>query len=215
MDRFKNTKRYMILLYCNKKLKRVYHNTMRKCDITEKWNELKTQVKPPYIRLENNRGKERIYELVLIYPADKRSKPVYSRDSLGRTKEAKINSVKHRIREVIPYWVEETIYDYETKKQLRYYQLIDILKNVTEISQIFKLNNKIVLQIDDYFRVFGNKNVNDCDRLFDLIREDLLNQGHGNFLFVKDIVTDQRRRLYELLMSKGFSKQILYRHYSY
>lgn len=212
---FKNKKRYMIVLFFNKTIIKVYHNTMKKGDVTDKWHELKTEKKPRYIRMNNNRGKSRIYELALIYPADKRSKPTYTRDELGRNVEVKIESKKHRVKEIIPYWVEETIYDYETKKHIRYHEFIDIFSSVTEISQIFKLNNKIILQIDDKFRMFGNKNNDDCNRLFDILREDLLNKNCGNFIFIKDITTAQRTSLYKLLEEHGFSKRILYRHYSY
>lgn len=212
---FKNKKRYIIVLFLNKTIIKVYHNTMRKGDVTEKWHELKTEKKPPYVRLENNRGKSRIYELALIYPADKRSKPTYTRDELGRNVEVQIESKKHRVKEIIPYWVEETVYDYETKKHLRYHEFLKIFTEVTEISQIFKLNNKIILQIDDKFRMFGNKNLFDCNRLFDLLREDLLNKNCGNFIYIKDVTTAQRINLYKLLEEKGFSKRVLYRHYSY
>lgn len=212
---FKNKKRYMIVLFRNKQVIKVFHNTMRKGDITDKWHELKTEKKPEFIRSNNNRGKERIYELALIYPQDKRSKPTYTRDSLGRNIEVKIESEKHRVKEIIPYWVEETIYDYETKKRLRFFQFIEIFSSVTEIAQIFKLNNKIVLQIDDKLRMFGNKNNNDSNRLFDLLREDLLEKKRGNFIYVKDVTTVQRMRLYNMLVEHGYNRKTLYRHYSY
>jgi hypothetical protein len=212
---FKNKKRYMIVLFRNKQVIKVFHNTMRKGDITDKWHELKTETPPVFPRLENNRGKDRIYELALIYPQDKRSKPTYNRDSLGRNFEVKIESKKHRVKEIIPYWMEETIYDYNTKKRLKYHQFIDLFTSVTEIAQIFKLNNKLVLQIDDTLRMFGNKNNKDCERLFDLLRSDLLEKKHGNFIYVKDVSTVQRMRLYKMLVEHGFNRKTLYRHYSY
>jgi len=214
---FKNKKRYMIVLFHNKKVINVYHNTMRKSDVMDKWYELKTEKKPLFCRSDtDNRGKPRIYELALIYPMDKRSKPIYTRDELGRNVEVKNISPKHRIRHIIPYWVEEQIYDYETKKHIRFHEFIKIFEPVTEISQIFKLNNKILLQTDDNFRMFGNKNNNDCDRLFDLLRNELINKNCSNFIYIKDVTTVQRRYLYDLLMEKkGYTRSILYRHYSY
>lgn len=215
MNHFKKKKRYMIILFFNKKVIKVYHNTMRKRDVTEKWHELTTERVPRFLRMETNRGKDRVYELALIYPADKRSKPTYTRDHLGRNVEAQIESKKHRIKEIIPYWKEETIYDYESKKRLRYHDFLDIFAQVTDIAQIFKLNNKLVLQIDDNVRMFGNKNNNDCNRLFDILREDLLEKKCGNFIYVKDVTTVQRMKLYDMLTEKGFKRTTLYRHYSY
>jgi hypothetical protein len=86
---------------------------------------------------------------------------------------------------------------------------------VEDISQIFTLNNKILLQIEDTFRMFGNKNIDDALRLFELIKEDILKKKRGNFFFVKDITTHQRKLLYDMLESKGFKRTELFRHYSY
>jgi len=215
MNHFKRKKRYMIILFLNKKVLKVYHNTMRKGEVTEEWHDLVDKKKPRFTRTNTNRGKPRHYELALIYPADKRSSPTFTRDHLGRNVEATIESKKHRVKEIVPYWMEETIYDYETKRRLKYDELLEILSSVTDIAQIFKLNNKLLLQIDDYVRMFGNKKTDDCDRLFDFIREDLLEKKHGNFIFVKDVATTQRMRLYDMLVEKGYSRATLYRRYSY
>ena len=53
----------MILLYFNKKIIRVYHNTSRKKDINDKWYELITQKPPRYIRMDNNEVKK--FELLI------------------------------------------------------------------------------------------------------------------------------------------------------
>ena len=63
--------------------------------------------------------------------------------------------------------------------------------------------------------MFGNKNLDDSQRLFEIVREDLLKRKRGNFIFVKDITTHQRTLLYNLLESKGFKRRELFRHYSY
>ena len=83
------------------------------------------------------------------------------------------------------------------------------------IAQIFTLNNKLFMQNENDIKLYGNKNIKDTERLFDLIREDLLNKKKNNFIFVKDINTNQRISLYNLLESKGFKRTELFRHYSY
>jgi hypothetical protein len=84
-----------------------------------------------------------------------------------------------------------------------------------DIAQIFTLNNKLFMQNENDIKLYGNKNIKDTERLFDLIREDLLNKKKNNFIFVKDINTNQRISLYNLLESKGFKRTELFRHYSY
>jgi hypothetical protein len=86
---------------------------------------------------------------------------------------------------------------------------------ITEIAQIFTLNKNIFVQIENDIKLFGNKNNDDSERLFEIIREDLVKKKKGNFFFVKDITTHQRKLLYNLLEAKGFKRSELFRHYSY
>ena len=116
---------------------------------------------------------------------------------------------------IIPYWREEKIFDYKTRKHIRYHELIKVFEDVDDIAQIFTLNNKLFLQIEEDVRMFGNKNLRDSERLFDLLREDLLKIKKGNFIFVKDVTTNQRKNLYVILKKKGYDSQTLFRHYSY
>jgi hypothetical protein len=57
--------------------------------------------------------------------------------------------------------------------------------------------------------------LDDSDRLFAIIRDDLLKRKKSNFIFVKDITTHQRKLLYNLLVEKGYKRTELFRHYSY
>jgi hypothetical protein len=107
------------------------------------------------------------------------------------------------------------IYDYTTKKRIRYHEVINKILPVTEIAQIFTLNKNLFVQIENDVKMFGNKNISDAERLFELVKEDLIKKKRGNFIFVKDVTTHQRKLLYSLLESKGFKRSELFRHYSY
>jgi hypothetical protein len=122
---------------------------------------------------------------------------------------------KLRIKEIIPYWSEELIYDFQIKKRIRFHEMMDKIYPITEISQIFTLNNKLFVQSENNIWLYGNKNLADSERLFELVKEKLLKKRKGNFIFVKDITTHQRKQLYNLLESKGFKRRELFRHYSY
>ena len=52
-------------------------------------------------------------------------------------------------------------------------------------------------------------------RLIDCVEEYLLNEGHGNCLFIKDFSTIQRKQLYRVLEDNGFDRKMLYKHYTY
>jgi len=212
--------KYLIYFFCNRKRVRILYQCMTKNKVYEIWNEYKTQKQPPFIKLRTG-GKKRktdlIYEIALIFPMNRwvSKESFYVRDSLGRNIEAKLDDDKYRIKEIFPYWEEELIYDFNSKKRIRYYEMIEYIKSITEIAQIFTLNNKLFVQIENDIRLFGNKNIEDTMRLFDIVKTDLLKSRKGNFIFVKDLTTHQRILLYDLLESKGYKRTELFRHYSY
>jgi hypothetical protein len=190
---------------------------MKRTTVYEYWREFKTQVKPRYIKQQigKRNNNELLFELALIFPNNRWATAIWVKDSLGRNQEAKIDNDKFRIKEIIPYWKEELIYDFNSKKRIRYHQMLEFILSITDITQIFTLNKNLFIQTDNDVRLFGNKNKQDAERLMELIREDIVNKKRGNFFFVKDITTHQRKLLYKLLESKGFNRRELFRHYSY
>ena len=189
---------------------------MKRTTVYDYWREFKTEKKPRYVKQQGGkRNRELIYELGLIFPNNRWATQIWVKDSLGRNEPAIIEDDKFRIKEIVPYWEEELIYDYSIKKRIRYHEMMEYIESVTEIAQIFTLNNKLFVQVEEDVRLFGNKNIKDADRLLELVKEDLLKKKRGNFIFVRDVTTHQRTLLYNLLESKGFKRQELFRHYSY
>jgi len=167
--------KYFIYLYCNRKKQKIIHKSAKRSTILEIWRELKTEKKPPYVKTNSGRKRESTnYELALIFPNTRWSTKTFIKDDMGRNLEATIDNDKQRIKELIPYWVEELIYDFDAKKRIRYHELIEQFISVKDIAQVFTLNNKIFLQVDNNVKMFGNKNLDDSDRLFAIIRDDLL-----------------------------------------
>lgn len=209
--------KYFIVLFCNQKRVKILHRSMKRTTAYEYWREFKTQQVPPFLKQQGGERKknELVFELALVFPNNRWATATYVRDSLGRNIEAKIENDKFRIKEIIPYWQEEQIYDFQIKKRVRYHVMMEQILPITEIAQIFTLNNKLFVQVDDDIKLFGNKNINDANRLFEIVKKDLVKRKKGNFFFVKDITTHQRSLLYKLLESKGFKKEELFRHYSY
>jgi hypothetical protein len=208
--------KYFIVLFCNKKRIKILYRCQKLTTIHEYWREFKTERQPRFLKIQGGKRKqEQLFELALIFPNSRWVKSTYVKDSLGRLIEAKMEDAKLRIKEIIPYWKEELIYDFQTKKRIRYHEMLSSIMEISEIGQIFTLNNKLFVQVEDDIRLYGNKNITDAERLFGLVREDLLKKKKGNFIFVKDVTTAQRKSLYTLLESKGFKRTELFRHYSY
>jgi len=208
--------KYFIVLFCNKKKVKILYRCMKRTTVYEYWREFKTERKPPFVKSQGGkRNKELTFELALIFPNNRWSTAVWVKDSLGRNEPAIIEGDKFRIKEIIPYWQEELIYDFATKKRIRYHEVLNQITPITEIAQIFTLNKNLFIQIENDIKMFGNKNISDAERLFELVKEDLIKKKRGNFIFVKDVTTHQRKLLYPLLESKGFKRSELFRHYSY
>ena len=208
--------KYFIVLFCNKKRVRILYRCMKRTTVYEYWREFKTERTPPFVKMQGGkRNKELTFELALVFPNNRWATTTWVKDSLGRNEPALIEDDKFRIKEIVPYWEEELIYDFQTKKRIRYHEMINQITPISELAQIFTLNKNLFVQIENDVKMFGNKNLNDSQRLFDILKNDLLKKKKTNFLFVKDITTHQRTMLYDLLESKGFSRRELFRHYSY
>jgi hypothetical protein len=211
-------KKYKIILFCNKKRRKLIYQTISLPAIRDLWFELRSEKKPRYIKeFGGTRNKKLDFELALIYPDNRwaKNKTITKRDEFGRLIDVGVDTKGYRLKEMVPYWEEEKIYDHDNKVRIRYHELFEIFERVNDIAQIFTLNTKLFLQVENELRMFGNKNLSDSERLFELLREDLLKQKKGNFIFVKDITTNQRKQLYNLLEGKGYNRKDLFRHYSY
>ena len=52
--------------------------------------------------------------------------------------------------------------------------MMETILGITDVAQIFTLNNKIFVQVDNDVRFFGNKNLSDTERLFEIVKKDLI-----------------------------------------
>ena len=211
-----NSFKYAIVLFENQKKIKVLYKCMQRKTVYEYWREYKTEKKPPFVKLQGGkRRQELVHELGLLLPNSRWSDQVWVKDSLGRNQKATFEDDNLRIKEIIPYWVEERVYDHDNGKRIRYHEMMEQILPINDIAQIFTLNNKLFVQIEDNVRYFSCKNLIDTERLFEIVKNDLLNRKRGNFMFVKDVSTQQRKMLYAMLIAKGYKKSELFRHYSY
>lgn len=215
----KKKPKYMIVVMLNESRKKILYKSNKRTTIHEHWRECKTQKKPLYCA--ENRGRARtklLFDLALIYPVNRwtKNEVLYMKDEAGKNQKVNItNSGEYIIKEVIPWWEPEKIYDFQQKKHIFFEEMFDIISKISESAQIFTLNNKIFVQIDDDVTVYKNKNKNDTSRLFEILKSQLLLKKRKNFMFVKDVTSYQRKILYNLLEPKGFTRNELFRHYSY
>lgn len=79
------------------------------------------------------------------------------------------------------------------------------------MKNIFTLNNKLIIQVDDNYNIFSLKNIEDSERALNSIEKYFREKNRKDAIFVKDISTVHRKWIYDILVSKGFSKSKLYR----
>jgi hypothetical protein len=70
------------------------------------------------------------------------------------------------------------------------------------------------VQSDDQINLFSLKNEYDCNRFIDSLSNYLMVNGRIDTILVKDSSLSQKKYLYDLLESNGYSKSILYRKFT-
>jgi hypothetical protein len=68
-----------------------------------------------------------------------------------------------------PHKVDEKIFDIQQNKKIFVSELITKYLRGFEIKMVFSLNNKIVIQKDDDFKIFSLKNEGESERLVDCL----------------------------------------------
>jgi hypothetical protein len=205
------TQNYSVVLFKNKIKKKIINKfkTDKKCNdffknLMDKSNSIKFER-----RYEN--GCEVTYNLCILEPKKVILDKLYYKDDFGRQIKVEFDDNDFTITRIENYKIEEFIMDYKTKKKLSFDSFFKKLSSINGYKLISKLNNKIVVQVDDDYRLYTLKNVFDCDRFADVLYNHSMSLGRTDFLIVKDYNTNQRKYLYEILVEKGFSKTYLQR----
>jgi len=76
---------------------------------------------------------------------------------------------------------------------------------------ISKLNNKIIVQLNELTNLFTFKNESDSSRFIDNLSKKYINEKRMDCIFIKDSSTPQRKYLYDMLVTLGYPKQYLFR----
>ena len=206
-------KKYKIILIKNSVPKKTLFTSNVKRTTQHKFHRFLSLKKPLFSRKYVKR-KFCQFELA-IFSKENNHKKVYRKDELGRNVEVNIHIDNYYLMELVPYWVEELIYDHLQKTRIPIDDVIKTYLSNKKFKQVFTLNNKLVIQTDDDFKIFSLKNVDDCSRLLNIIKQLFIDSGRTDCLFVPDSSIVQRKQLYKLLESYGFDRKFLYKQYTY
>ena len=206
-------KKYKIVLLGDDLPKKVLFKSNVKRNIQQKFKKLCKSNKPVFTR---KYVKRKICQFHLgLFSLEPSKEPIYLKDSFGRNLIKELVLGNYFLIDILPYSVEELIYDHQTKKRISFNDFYNQYLSTKDLIQLFTLNNKIIIQKEDNVTIFSLKNIDDTNRFTSIVKSQIIIENKMNCLVVQDYDTIQRKQLYKLLTRKGFKKSFLYKHYTY
>jgi len=202
---------YIIVLFKNRVRKKIIKKFKTSKRSLSFYNNLLSEAESIVFDKQTENGFTTKYEIALLEKKKNNLFPYFITDEYGRNVKINLEDDDYSIVKINPYKVEEFIQDYEKKSRISLDIFINDYLSTDGIKMISKLNNKIILQIDQKINLFVLKSDNDASRFVDLLSSHFLNIKRYDCMFVKDISTAQRKYLYDLLIEYGFPKKFLYR----
>ena len=208
-----NRNKYKIILFKNGKRVKCFFSSNSYKSILKKYTNIINKKKPKFVIEYLSRKKVR-FEIGVV-TTESVDDAIFVKDDIGRTKEITMGNNVYNIVKLLPYWKEEFIYDHHTKSKISYIDFLSNYLNSKDFKQVFTLNNKLIVQNEDYFNLFSLKTVSDALRLIDIVEFEIMDAGRMDCLFVRDTNTVQRKQLYDLLVRKGYDRGFLRKQYTY
>jgi len=202
---------FIIVLFKNKKKKKIIKGYSTEKNALSKFNSLLKSNDVLFDTKYENSEKVK-YELALLSKIDDYQLPLYKMDEIGRNNRVFMDDQSgYIIKNISDYKLEELVYDWQSSSRISFNQLISKYCKKKDFKVISKLNNKIVIQIDEIFSLFSLKNTEDSERLIDTLESSFRELGRSDAMFIKDSTQTQRKWLYNVLEKNGFDKKKLYR----
>jgi len=202
---------FIIVLFKNKKKKKIIKGYSTEKNALSKFNSLLKSNNVLFDTKYENSEKVK-YELALLSKIDDYQLPLYKMDEIGRNNRVFMDDQSgYIIKNISDYKLEELVYDWQSSSRISFNQLISKYCKKKDFKVISKLNNKIVIQIDEIFSLFSLKNTEDSERLIDTLESSFRELGRSDAMFIKDSTQTQRKWLYGVLEKNGFNKKKLYR----
>ena len=205
---------YLIVLFKNKKKKRIIKKFVTLSRATKFFNQLINESNDVIFEVLVENGKECKFELALIEMSVNQSAPVYMTEDFGRSIKIKLEDDGMSILSINPYKEEDLLYDVKNKSKITAQEFIKKYLKGDGLKMVSVLNNKVILQKDEEIDLFSLKNESECTRFVESLSSYFFKTKRGDCLFIKDCSSPQRKYLYNLLESNGFDKKVLYRKFT-
>jgi predicted Fe-Mo cluster-binding NifX family protein len=206
---------YIVVLFKDKTKKKIIKKFITFKRAKSFYDKLVKESNEVIFNVEVEAGKECKYEIGIVEMSSKQLVPVYMTDEFGRSIKVKLNEDGMTLFQIQPYRKEELVYDIKEGKKITVQELLKKYMRGDGLKMISVLNNKIVVQEDEKINLFTLKSEKEASRLVDCLSLHFFKIKRGDCLFIKDFSSTQRKYLYTLLESHGFSKQVLYRKFTF
>jgi hypothetical protein len=205
---------YLVVLFKNKKKKKIIKKFITFNRAKLFYDNLVKESQEVIFNVEVESGKECKYEIGLVEMSGKQLVPVYMTDEFGRNIKVKLDGDGMTLFQISQYKKEELIYDVKESKKITVNELIKKYLRGDGMKMLSVLNNKVVIQQEEKFHLFTLKSEHESSRFVDSLSLHFFKIKRGDCLFVKDYSSAQRKYLYSILESNGFSKRVLYRKFT-
>jgi len=201
---------YIIVLFKNRVKKKIIKK-FKTFDRAQKYyNNLLSISDEVIFDKQHENGYHCKFELGFLGPKNNKE-TIYVKDEFGRQSKIEVEDDDYSMLKINPYNIDEDFIDYTTKQKINTNQLINKYLTGPGLKMVSKLNNKIIVQLDDSTNLFTFKNEPDSSRFIDNLSQKYINEKRMDCIFIKDSSTPQRKYLYDMLVNLGYPKQYLFR----
>lgn len=203
--------KYLIVLFKNKERKKIIKK-YKTFDRAKKYFDSSIKIVDEIIfdkKVEN--GKFCEYEIGIVETNPNEFENYFVKDELGRQVKIEVDDPYFKILSISKYKIEDFIYDIKKNKRLDFISFIRKYLQKEGIKLVSKLNNKIIVQNDEFIDIFSLKSESESKRFLQILENYMLKNKRLDCIIVSDDSIQQKKYLYQLLNSKGISKSILYK----
>lgn len=201
---------YIIVLFKNRKRKKIIKRYATEKQALSFFNKTINENNVIFEKKIEN-AEEVDYELGLLSKNQSFQPSLYITDDYGRNNPVNLENPEYVFLNIKKYKVEELLFDWQKQTKISFMDFIKTYCKTNELKNIFTLNNKICVQIDDDINVFSLKDINESERFLDTLQKHFYENNRKDSILVKDISIAQRKWLYDMMVKKGFDKKRLYR----
>lgn len=204
---------YTIVLFKNRTKKKILKKFKTFNNAKKYYDKLCNENKSIIFDKQTENGVSCEYEIAIVGDNNNQT-PIYVRDEYGRQVKKEIEGEDLSILYISKFKKEELIYDVKNSKRINLETFLRKYVPKVGVKLISKINHKIVVQKDLDFYLFSLKSDDESSRFIDALSNEFMKNGRIDTIFVKDTSKEQKKYIYDLLESNGFSKTILYRRFT-